>query len=571
LLPRLPFPTSPSEDDADPGDQAGVSARSARPAGEPHSPAPWTVSALAGRIKQSLRDGLAAKVRVVGEVSNLSRRTHWFFSLKDSEATLRCVCFASNARRIGFEVNDGMEVVATGRIDFYDQQGHVQLYVDKLEPVGLGELEQRFRRLCEALRREGYFAVERKRALPLVPRRVAVVSSRSGAAVQDVIHTARRRWPGCELRLLDVRVQGASAAPQIAEAIERLSEQHERLGVDVVLLTRGGGSLEDLWAFNERQVADAVHRCAVPVVAAIGHEVDTTVAELVADVRCATPTQAAMVIVPDRTKLHQQVDHLNDRLASTLRRRERESRRELDRLHETLRAAPPRRLARARERLASIEKHPVFKSPLQRSDQARRRLEPLARRLHAAFARRGDAERRRIDQLAARLVSAFPRRLEQDRRTLAQRQQRLLTAFPRRFEQVRDALEQRCRRLQAVGPQRVLDRGFSLTRDQSGRIVRRATDVAPGQSLWTRVAEGEIYSTVEPDGSASERKPTSQAPNARSASAAGSSDPSDPSAPTSAGGGEGECGQSDGRPRRRGRTRKKLRGEGEEPGLFDKT
>ena len=302
---------------------------------------PWTVADLAREIKGAITRGLPAKVRVVGEVSNLSDRNHWFFSLKDESASIRAVMFASATRRVGFPVRDGQAVVATGRVDFYDAQGSVQLYVDKLEPVGEGARELALRAMIEELRALGYFDQERKRALPAVPTRIAVVTSRSAAALQDVVDTARRRWAGCELVLIDVRVQGSEAAAQIAAALRALSAGGASRGIEAVLLTRGGGSIEDLWAFNERVVADAVFDCVLPIVAAIGHETDTTVAELVADRRCATPTQAAMTLVPDRAGLQEQVDQYARRMAPSLRRRV-----ELD-----------------RHRLTAAARHPLFAQP----------------------------------------------------------------------------------------------------------------------------------------------------------------------------------------------------------------
>ncbi|MEZ6189922.1 MAG: exodeoxyribonuclease VII large subunit [Phycisphaerales bacterium] len=287
----------------------------------PQPARPMTVAELAGRVKRALADGLPGKIRVVGEVSNLSNRTHWFFSLKDDAAAMRCVCFATNARRVGFKMRDGMQVVVTGRIDFYDAQGNIQLYIDAIEPVGQGALELRLRQMIEELRELGYFDPEHKLPLPTMPTKIAVVTSRSAAALQDVINTAHRRWAGCRLYLYDVRVQGEQAAGEIAQALGRLSKHGKKIGIDAIILTRGGGSIEDLWAFNERVVADAVYKCTLPIVAAIGHETDTTVAELVADARCATPTQAAMTLVPDRESLEHQVHQAGQRLSLMLRRR----------------------------------------------------------------------------------------------------------------------------------------------------------------------------------------------------------------------------------------------------------
>ncbi len=244
-------------------------ARGARKAEGPAAPAvrdgAVPVSRLAEIIALTLRDGIASPIRVVGEVSGFRDRTHWYFDLKDEGAVVSCACFAQAARKQGFTPENGQEVVATGRVDFYAKQGKTQLYVDKLEPVGAGALELRFRALCEELRGLGWFEVGRKRALPAFPRRVAVVTSRSGAALQDVIDTARRRCPAVELVVCDVPVQGDGAAPAIVRTLGELSARHGELGIDAVVVTRGGGSMEDLWAFNERAVAQAVLDCPVPI------------------------------------------------------------------------------------------------------------------------------------------------------------------------------------------------------------------------------------------------------------------------------------------------------------------
>ncbi len=350
---------------------------------------PLSVGELVGRIKEVLADGLPGKVRVVGEVSNLSDRAHWFFSLKDETATIKCVCFATHVRRIGFRLRDGMQVVVTGRVDYYDAQGNLQLYVDQIQPVGQGALELQLRQLIAELRELGYFDPEHKLPLPAMPTRIAVVTSRSAAALQDVINTTQRRWPGCRLYLYDVRVQGESAAGEIAEALNRLSKHGRQLGIDAIILTRGGGSIEDLWAFNERIVADAVYRCTIPIVAAIGHETDTTVAELVADMRCATPTQAAMTLVPDREVLEQQVRQLQHRLALVLRRR----------------------VDREEHRLQAMIRHPLFRNPKRLVELGREKLEATARRLVNAMPRRLQADTNRLDALARQLNAVGPQRV----------------------------------------------------------------------------------------------------------------------------------------------------------------
>jgi exodeoxyribonuclease VII large subunit len=354
------------------------------PAGrKPRAGSPLTVSAVARLIENLLATHVPARLSVVGEVSNFSERTHWFFSLKDAAATLRCVCFATSARKIGFTPRDGMQVVATGRLGYYDAQGHLQLYAEKIEPVGAGALDLRLRALVAELRALGYFDEQRKKPLPLMPRTVAVVTSRTGAALQDVINTARQRWAGCRLLLLDTRVQGAAAAPEIASAIHALSRDAAALAIDAIILTRGGGSLEDLWAFNERIVADAVYHCRIPLVAAIGHETDVTVAELVADRRCATPTQAAMVVIPDARALATQLDQTGQRLSTLVRRN----------------------LAQERQRLDALARHPLFRRPEHIYQPVRANLDRLAASLTAALPRRLRASAERLDALAPRLAT----------------------------------------------------------------------------------------------------------------------------------------------------------------------
>lgn len=436
---------------------------------------PITVTQLAGVIKDAVVRAAPGKLRVVGEISNFSQRAHWFFSLKDEAASIRCVCFASSARRVNFPVEDGMQVIATGRLDFFDAAGNVQLYVDALEPVGQGALEMKFRALCEELRRLGYFEAERKRPLPVMPRRVAVVTSRSAAALQDVINTARRRWAGCELFLYDVRVQGDAAAAEIARALDMLSKHGPRMGMDAIILTRGGGSMEDLWAFNERVVADAVFRCTLPVIAAIGHETDTTVAELVADVRASTPTQAAMTLIPDRATLDQQVRQLSHRLALVLRRQAEMS----------------------GHRLNAAARHPIFRRPEAMVQPHADRLRDLMRRLRVALLLRVRGEADALAGLARRLMPILVRRTAESQRRVQAVSVRLSPSLERRVSRGRERLTSLTRELEAVGPTNVLKRGYSYTLGPNGEILRRAIDVTPGDRVTTVLGEGRIESVIE--------------------------------------------------------------------------
>ncbi|MCA9289351.1 MAG: exodeoxyribonuclease VII large subunit, partial [Phycisphaerales bacterium] len=314
---RLPF--DPGKMRGTPPAHAGSSNSPSEPAAKPPVDRPMSVAALAGLIAGAL-ETLPRPVRVAGEISGLRDRTHWYFDLKDADAVVSCVMFASAARKAGFVPENGQAVVAGGRVEFYAKGGKVSLICDRLEPVGAGALELAFRKLVGEIRALGWFDPERKRALPTFPRRIAVVTSRTGAALQDVLDTARRRCPAVDIAVVDVRVQGDRAAGEVAAAIEWLGRRHTHLGIDAILVTRGGGSMEDLWAFNEKPVAAAIVACPVPVVAAIGHETDVTIAELVADERAATPTQAAMRLIPDRAALGEQVEAVASALRGSIER-----------------------------------------------------------------------------------------------------------------------------------------------------------------------------------------------------------------------------------------------------------
>ncbi|MCC6678833.1 MAG: exodeoxyribonuclease VII large subunit [Phycisphaerales bacterium] len=454
-------------------------------AGTSAPPPVLTVSQLAGRIDVALRAALPAGLRVIGEVSGFRDRTHWYFDLKDADSVVSCVMFQGAARKSGLALENGLEVVLTGRIDFYAKQGKVSFIVDRAEPVGAGALDLAFKKLCEELRALGWFSPERKRPLPVFPRRIAVITSRSAAALQDVLVTMRKRCPAVEVLLVDVRVQGEGAAAEVAGAIRELSRRAADLRVDAVLVTRGGGSKEDLWTFNERIVAEAIVNCAVPVVAAIGHETDTTIAELVADERCATPTQAAMRLTPDGAALARQLEALRGQLAHALRRGLREQKEGLAQARRHFMQAIQirrQRAASAIDRLAArLERHRPAAIQARRAE----RLEAVMQRLETAMARRLgavdlDAEASAMERAMARAVEAARLRI--------------------------DGLE---RQLQAVGPASVLERGFSYTTREDGRLIRSTGEVSIGDRIVTRLSDGQFRSVVG-DGEPSPTMPAEQ-------------------------------------------------------------
>ncbi|MCL4743573.1 MAG: exodeoxyribonuclease VII large subunit [Phycisphaerales bacterium] len=461
------------------------------------SDAPISVSALAARIARAIDDGLPARVRVVGEVGNCKRSTHWYFTLRDEKAVISAAIWGNKASKSRFEPRDGLRVIATGHVDYYAKTGRITLIVDALEPVGEGPLDARKRALIEELRALGWLDHARKRPLPTFPRRIAVVTSRTGAALQDVLDTMKRRCPAVEVLVVDVRVQGEDAAPQVARALRALSERREVFGIDAVLLTRGGGSAEDLHAFNEREVAEAIVRCAVPVVAAIGHETDTTIADLVADERAATPTQAAVRLTPDGAALLRQVGALHRRLASDTRRRL-----DLER-HRLLSAsrvglfADPR--AAVRERWGG-----VMRCAADLRAAASRAASTAARRLHAAAVA---LERHRPAEAYARRRAMLTSADERLRRAmhgaitapdLGGLSTRLARAQRAACAACAARIGERERTLKAFDPFAVLARGYTCTFDERGRLIRSASDARPGRHVRTRTADGEFGSIVTP-------------------------------------------------------------------------
>jgi exodeoxyribonuclease VII large subunit len=380
------------------------------------------------------------------------------------------------ARGVGFPMRDGLAVVATGSPSFYPKFGKAQLYVRDLKRQGEGSLQERLKALIAELDALGYLDAARKRPLPAFPTRIAVVTSRDSAAEADVVRTARMRFPGIGLLLVDVRVQGDLAAPQVAKAISLLDRNAARLGIDGILVTRGGGSLEDLWAFNERIVADAAFaRRSVPIISAIGHETDTSVLDLVADLRASTPTQAATLIVPD-------AEALGERLASIAGR---------------LRQAGRLAIRARREALARLRDHPYLRRPEGAIGAARERLDRAALGLVRAAGRRLERERRELATAAARWKAIRPEA----------RLARGADSLRRRVAGHRTLVASLERQLVAVGPESVLARGFSYTQRDDGSLVRSAAEVGPGERIRTVVADGSFLSEVVADGRGSAPRP----------------------------------------------------------------
>jgi exodeoxyribonuclease VII large subunit len=325
------------------------------------------------------------RVRVAGEISNFARASsgHLYFTLKDESAQLRAVCWRGTASRFRFQLHDGLEVVATGPLEVYTARGSYQLVVEALEPVGVGALELAFRQLVEKLGREGLFAPERKRPLPRFPRRIAVITSPTGAAVRDMIQVLLRRWPAVQIVIVPAAVQGDAAPGDIAAALRHV---HSIPGCDVAICGRGGGSAEDLWAFNDERVARAIFHCRIPVVSAVGHEIDVTIADLVADKRALTPSEAAEFTVPNRDDVAADLAALKQRLIAGLRHR----------------------AAMARSALDSLASSRALSRPFDRIHDLARLLDELDERQRRAVQLQVKDRRHSLDAVAARLHALSP-------------------------------------------------------------------------------------------------------------------------------------------------------------------
>jgi exodeoxyribonuclease VII large subunit len=437
---------------------------------------PMSVLQLTTLIDKVLRDHLPATVHVKGEVSNFKLHNssgHAYFTLKDPGACVDCVIYKSDVERLAFRPEDGLEVVASGRIKIYAEKGRYQLYVSEVEPIGQGALELAFRQLCKKLDREGLFAPERKRPIPPYPRRIALVTSTQTAAIADMLKILRR-YPWLKIACYHVPVQGDGAGARIAEAIDDLSAMGS---ADVILLGRGGGSLEDLWAFNEEAVARAVAGCAIPVVTGIGHEIDVSIADLAADYHAHTPTEAARVV----TASWKDAGDVLDELAMRLRREAKG------------------RWDEARRWLSEVERHEMFRRPLDKVNLLRQKLDDRQRGLALALGSRLGGLRGRLAAILARAGARHPRnQLALSRERLEGRTkelERLMSAGMGKRRQMLDAM---AAHLRAVGPEQVLNRGYSITRvKKTGEVVRSAEQIKAGERLSTRVADGEIESVAQ--------------------------------------------------------------------------
>jgi exodeoxyribonuclease VII large subunit len=433
----------------------------------------FTVSRLNLEARKLL-EGSFARIWIEGEISNLARPRsgHIYFSLKDEQCQVRCAMFRTHNRQLAFTPENGQQVLAQARVSLYPERGDFQLIVQYLEEAGAGALRRAFDALKQRLAAEGLFDEAHKRPLPTLPRRIGVLSSPTGAALRDIVSVLARRFAAVPVLVYPVPVQGAEAAPEIVRMLDLANARAE---CDVLILARGGGSLEDLWAFNEESVARALRRSEIPVITGIGHEVDITIADFAADRRAATPSAAAELVSPDAAEWRQQLAAALARLARHVTRRVMEDRRTV--------AGLARRLQHPRRRLFDLS---------QRHDELNTRL-GRAVRLHA------EARRSRLATLRARLERRDPSLvLHGYRLGWQQLHQRLSLGATRALGDRRSLLAALARALETVSPMRTLDRGYAIvTRSRDGTLVRSSKQVRAGEDIDTRLAEGRLRATVK--------------------------------------------------------------------------
>jgi exodeoxyribonuclease VII large subunit len=433
----------------------------------------YTVSQLTAEIKTILEQNFE-HLWVEGEISNLRLPTsgHLYFTLKDESAQVRAVMFRMQNRLLKFEPVDGLQVICYGRLSVYEPRGEYQIVVDNMEPKGLGALQLAFEQLKEKLSREGLFDPAHKKPLPHLPQKIGVVTSPTGAAIRDILQIIDRRFANVHILLYPVRVQGAGAAQEIAQAIDELNQWP---GIDVMIVGRGGGSLEDLWAFNEESVARAIFRSRIPIISAVGHEVDFTIADFVADLRAPTPSAAAELVVRNKVELIQSLESLGRRL------------------YKAGRAA----LENRRERLSSLIHR--LADPRRRLSDLRLRLDDLCARLTNSIQQCLSRKRDRLRLKADGLMHLHPgRQLAELAHRVAQLSRQMTLALRAQLRLLRQRTEGCMGKLRTLSPLAVLERGYSIARLlPSKEVIRRASDLKVASRVNVKVRRGEFIARVE--------------------------------------------------------------------------
>jgi len=434
----------------------------------------FSVSRL-NREVRGLLEGNFPLVWVEAEISNLSRPAsgHWYFTLKDPSAQIRCAMFRGKNSRLRFQPKNGDQVLIRAQLSLYEARGDYQMIVEHMEEAGDGALRRAFEELKQRLELEGLFDQVGKKPLPTLPTQIGVITSPTGAALRDILQILARRFPSIPVVVYPVSVQGAAAAGEIEHAIKTAAKRNE---CDVLIIARGGGSLEDLMAFNDEKVARAIHRCRIPVVSGVGHEIDFTIADFVADLRAPTPSGAAELVSPDRLEWQQRFTQLQSRLHT----------------------ATQLQLKQGQQRLGWLSKRLQQQHPGQQLRQQAQRLDGLEQRLQRHLKQRLQQHRAELSHVASKLQLRNPqRRIQQLQSVQQQLSSRLQRAFQQPLQQRQQQLQGVTRALDAVSPLATLGRGFSITcHHKDGRVLRNINDTAVGDTIETKLAQGRLQCKV---------------------------------------------------------------------------
>lgn len=434
-----------------------------------------SVHALTKYIKRKFDfDPHLQDIFVKGEISNFKRHSsgHLYFTLKDNKARILAVMFSSQTRRLKFEPENGMTVLVRGEISVYEYSGQYQIYVKEMEPEGIGALYLAFEQLKEKLSKEGLFSIEQKKPIPSYPKTVGVITSPTGAAIRDIITTIRRRFPIAKIIIYPALVQGDAAAPSIVSAIETANERKE---VDVLIVGRGGGSIEELWAFNEEIVARAIFSSTIPIISAVGHETDTTIADFVSDLRAPTPTGAAELAVPN-------IDDLMERILNRKIRLMRAMKEKYNVEH---------------KRLERLSKSYAFRYPQKLFEQKVEHLDRLVELSSRQLTQTINESEQRVNFLKQRLKANHPQdKYEQAKINLIQQKKQLNRSFNSIVKLKQNEFSKHLTTLQALSPLKVMERGFSIAYNEKNHIIKSVKEVKIGDAIKVTVADGSLNATV---------------------------------------------------------------------------
>jgi exodeoxyribonuclease VII large subunit len=435
----------------------------------------YTVSEITKRIKSALEDNFD-NVWIEGEVSNYKKSLsgHVYLTIKDESARLKCVIFKNIAEKIEFELEDGLHILCFGRISVYETQGSYQLYLEKIEPKGYGALQLAFEQLKGKLEKEGLFKADAKKPIPILPRKIGVVTSSTGAAIRDILNVINRRFPNIHIIINPVRVQGKEASFEIAQAIEEFNKIKD---VDVLIVGRGGGSLEDLWAFNEEVVARSIFKSRIPVISAVGHQTDFTISDFVADVRASTPSKAAEMVIAKKEELEERLLNYSRRLRSALKSYSQLLDRNLSRLTHSR----------------------YFRQPEELILQQQLSLDDLAGNLKRNFKIFTEMKRERLSDFDKSIFFKRPEViLKEPSRKFLETKDKLLKSSSQCIKLKRQDFRNGLAKLESLSPLAVLRRGYSITKDlKTNKIIKRIKDVREQDLIKTQLSDGQIQSVVK--------------------------------------------------------------------------